>query len=75
MKAGGTWTGSRCEFPTPTAEPGEVWCPRNPGCTWTGDTCLCEAIEVPKTEQTTQPAVQGTSTNRGLLFQILDFIF
>ena len=111
IKAGGAWTGSRCDFPQesgevwcpkagpgcswdgtrcicpgsdvpveggvsqPTPEPPEVWCPRNPGCQWTGDTCLCEAVLVTSTpEPSPSPAVQGITTSRGLLQQILDFI-
>lgn len=75
IKSGGTWTGSRCDFPQPTPEPGEVWCPRNPGCSWTGSECLCQSIEAPQTqEQSPVPQVQGVGTNRGLLFQILYFI-
>lgn len=90
IKAGGTWTGSRCDLPQesgavtpiesevnqPTPEPGEVWCPRNPGCQWTGETCLCEAVLVsPLPEPTPSPAVQGITSNRSLLKQLFDFIF
>ena len=72
---GCSWTGTNCECTGPTPEPGEVWCPRNPGCKWTGETCLCEAVLVTSTpEPSPSPAVQGITTNRGLLQQILDFI-
>lgn len=79
VKAGGKWTGKVCEYQggttAPTTEPGEVWCPKNPGCKWTGETCLCEPVLVPQTpEPSSSPAVQGITTNRGLLFQILDFL-
>lgn len=74
MKAGGTWTGSRCELPQPTSEPGEVWCPRTPGCTWTDEVCQCTPVQAPQTEPTLQPAVQGVSINHGLLQQLLDFL-
>lgn len=87
VKAGGTWTGTRCDLPQesgtvtpieggitqPTPEPGEVWCPRNPGCKWTGETCLCEPVLVPQTPESS-PAVQGVSTNQGLLQQLIDFL-
>ena len=87
VKAGGKWTGSRCEYqgvttetttmPTiePTPEPGEVWCPRNPDCKWTGEVCQCAPVLAPQTEPTPSPTVQGVTTNRSLLQQILDFIF
>lgn len=92
VKAGGTWTGSRCDLPPslpeqdvnqnysepqsvyPTLEPGEVWCPRNPDCKWTGETCLCAPVQLPQTEPTPTPAVQGVTTNHDLLQQIFDFI-
>ena len=89
MKAGGTWTGQRCELPPqsgtttsiesglsqPTPEPGEVWCPRNPGCNWTGETCLCTPIQAPQTgEQAPIPQVQGVTTNQGLLQKLLNFL-
>lgn len=76
VKAGGTWTGSRCDFPIPTPEPGEVWCPRSPGCSWTGEVCQCTPAEVPQPEitPTPAPAVQGISTKESLLQQIIDFI-
>lgn len=72
-----TWTGSKCDCPAATAEePPEVWCPKNPGCTWTGTVCQCTPVQAPQTgTQTPQPAVQGTTTNRGLLQLIFDALF
>lgn len=87
VKNGGTWTESRCNPPQrqtttqspdqtyPTPEPGEVWCPRNPDCKWTGETCLCTPVQAPQTGPSPSPTVQGVTTNRGLLQQILDFLF
>lgn len=75
VKAGGTWTGSRCDYPGSAPEPGEVWCPKNPGCVWTGEVCQCTSILAPQTEPTPTPTVQGVTTNRGLLFQIIDCLF
>ncbi|MBI2040039.1 hypothetical protein HYT18_03125 [Candidatus Microgenomates bacterium] len=83
VKDGGTWTGTTCEhpdtkqsvYPSPTSEPPDVSCTKNPDCQWTGESCSCTAVQAtPTVEQSPQPQVQGVSTNQGLLRQILDFI-
>ncbi|MEK7617138.1 MAG: hypothetical protein AAB414_03720 [Patescibacteria group bacterium] len=82
VKAGGKWTGSKCEYQggtdqttvTPNTETPEASCIKNPDCKWTGETCLCSAVVVPKIEESPKPQVQGVNTNKGLLIQILDFI-
>lgn len=84
VKAGGTWTGTRCNPPLEqttspdqiyaTPEPGEVWCPRNPDCKWIDETCLCTAVQAPQTEPTVTPTVQGVTTEKGLLQQIVEFV-
>lgn len=71
IKAGGTWTGSRCDFPAPTPEPPEIWCPRNPDCTWTGETCQCTPVEIG--EQTPATEVKGEATTN-ILREILHFL-
>lgn len=65
VKAGGKWTGQRCEYQSvttvttePTPEPGEIWCPRNPACTWTGEFCQCTPVQAPQPT----PQVQGAAT-------------
>lgn len=80
IKAGGTWTGSRCDFPQEqtttqppdqiyaTPEPGEVWCPRNPDCVWTGEVCQCTPVQAPAPT----PQVQGAATEN-LWEKIIEF--
>lgn len=42
VKAGGKWTGQKCEYPGSTPESPEVWCPKiEPGCNWDGKQCTC----------------------------------
>lgn len=83
VKEGGKWTGKVCEYHggtdqsklEPNIESPEASCVKNPDCKWTDGTCHCTAFVAPQIEPSSSPAVQGISTNRGLLFQILDLFF
>ena len=83
VKAGGKWIGKVCEYQGGTnqttlesnIESPEVSCVSNPDCKWTGETCLCTAVQAPQTEPTPTPAVQGVTTNRGLLQQLMELLW
>ena len=82
VKSGGKWTGKVCEYQggtnqttlEPNIESPEVSCVRNPDCKWTGETCLCSAVQAPQIEPTPTPQVQGVSIKQGLLQKFLDFV-